>query len=1581
MKSKIILIFSFIILINFTFVSASFQTTINLFEENQDSLEKISNQDLLLEYYFNTGEEIKKNIQSDDITQIDLDKELFCFEGCNIVPERTIYRTDIYKDNELISRIEDKNNDFQKNSLINIYLTKKIQDKLDRTHEEGLVQSNPPSNKEKAISWKGSLIINDEGEYDFKFDVTGNIKVILDEEIVLDSSDSDEKQFGKYLDKGNYTIYLDYTTDIKSEPNLLYKGNLDSEFTVFPKNNLIFIEGYINEYEESAKSLSIASTFPESYEIDYSTYPTAVLGYYSNNSDRTPLLLIHGLHGSDDINVNWTSTWDYWNLIPYQLTDLDYDVWELYYIPANVSNFMTSGLLKNEIEEILSLYTTSKLDVVSHSMGGFVTLGYIEGLGKTSNQETVVYGNNIRNYVIIASPLHGSFSANRVLLDIAPASYGCNWLANILGVSPDDEYAQAYLDLAVGSEFTWLLNKNDLNEDINYLVITGNEGIGCVPDETREYDFDEPGDGNDGLVAVSSASLLDKGVPLVVLDDYNHANERGIDWTGFFTVNTQKEVDIINDFIQGNNIEEIKSNLNNRDYYIDPNNESTNPFGKGSVVIKINSDENINEVYLEHKTSHEKYFLTKFTDNLHETNTNNWFYFSNDNQSMYYPTQDYDNLKYGLTLPKGQYYLYINGQSYFEDIEIKGAQTTMSEIYFYIPEILNNSLIEWENYFSIVDYNSAYSVKQTQGGYIVAGNKGSSSLASDTGIFLLKTDYSGEILWQRYFHGLQAGYGYADTVHITSDEGYIIIGMGDDCNSTIIKTNKHGLEEWNITFKGEGISVVETSDGSYFATGDNCKGGRNDEVRVIKISHSGNLIWQKDYGLTEHDDWSSSIQETSDGNLLIGGITQYGTGGFMLLKIDKEGVIKAIKSYSGAHFGGFAIETLSNEYVISGTNSDGYIVLIKTNSNLDTLWRKTYRIFGGGEVYSLTPTREGGIAVGGYSVLNYSDEELLIFEVNNDGKIEWYKTIDDSGTWWDSGNSISNTSDGGFIVAGEYTDMAEGKVHIALIKIRGDEEICSPELTNTTWSEWQNISCLENNKMNQSRFLVQYDYNNCGEIQNETLYEFQEVLDCGILEENVTTLIINSPNQLIYNERRIPLSIQTTDEVDEIVYSYLDSRGNERERTLCRDCNEYDREMSFSSGFNDVTFKGIIDDEVIDEKKVNFTIDYRDPRIRGTEPRRGYANGDFFVEYSEDNPKELLFHYGNDAIGMRMKNITGGCESDDRGNILCMTSVNLSDYQGQEIGYWFEVFDIANNSDESREEELIVDNIAPIINSAEYYSDGRSDYIRVEFVEDYLDEIEYYENNDDRARWQSLCRRADNGICEGRVRLEDGDHNITIRAKDEAGSETLYYLTGFFTDSRDPRIRGTEPRRGYANGEFIIEYEEANLKEIILHYGNSLTGQKTNNTPVDCYKDDRDDSFCNFVVDLTDYHGQEIMYWFEVVDIANNTDTSREIDLDVDIVDPVLNDFDYVFDGRRIEFLFNITEENFDEITYLDLNDERGRERRLCSRLRDGICETRKSFRYEDYNLRIDILDEAGNSADPIFLDFTCNREQGCFEL
>lgn len=65
-------------------------------------------------------------------------------------------------------------------------------------------------------------------------------------------------------------------------------------------------------------------------------------------------------------------------------------------------------------------------------------------------------------------------------------------------------------------------------------------------------------------------------------------------------------------------------------------------------------------------------------------------------------------------------------------------------------------------------------------------------------------------------------------------------------------------------------------------------------------------------------------------------------------------------------------------------------------------------------------------------------------------------------------------------------------------------DYCTPSMTNTSWTAWLNLSCVSGDLMNQSRNRTEYDSNACGEISNTTYYEYQLNGTCDFCVSNIT---------------------------------------------------------------------------------------------------------------------------------------------------------------------------------------------------------------------------------------------------------------------------------------------------------------------------------------------------------------------------------------------------------------------------------------------------------------------------------------------
>ncbi len=78
-------------------------------------------------------------------------------------------------------------------------------------------------------------------------------------------------------------------------------------------------------------------------------------------------------------------------------------------------------------------------------------------------------------------------------------------------------------------------------------------------------------------------------------------------------------------------------------------------------------------------------------------------------------------------------------------------------------------------------------------------------------------------------------------------------------------------------------------------------------------------------------------------------------------------------------------------------------------------------------------------------------------------------------------------------------------------------DYCTPNLVNTSWTEWINISCLPDDTMNQTRNRTQYDENYCGEIENETFFEFRNTEYCDYPDNPIVILSADASPIIIIN--------------------------------------------------------------------------------------------------------------------------------------------------------------------------------------------------------------------------------------------------------------------------------------------------------------------------------------------------------------------------------------------------------------------------------------------------------------------------------
>ena len=303
---------------------------------------------------------------------------------------------------------------------------------------------------------------------------------------------------------------------------------------------------------------------------------------------------------------------------------------------------------------------------------------------------------------------------------------------------------------------------------------------------------------------------------------------------------------------------------------------------------------------------------------------------------------------------------------------------------FYVAKTNGAGDTLWTKTYGGTNIDEAYALDQTSdGGYVFAGRTKSFG-AGNYDFYVVKTNSTGNVTWTHTYGGNQQEDGYA--IRQTSDGGYIIAGgtMSYSIGSTdlwLVKTNSTGGVVWTYTYGGSlqdmAYAVEQTADGGYIIAGYiSSIASTNHDVYLLKTNSVGTPLWNRTFGGTGNDE-VLSMQITSDGGFVLAGFTSsFGVGG-----------------------------------------EDCY--MIRTDSNGDSLWTRTYGNTSDDRAYSVYQTTIGdcGYIMTGTTLTNPGNTDLYIIRTDCQGYACWDRIW--GGTSNDAGYDVIQTDVGDFVIAGQ----------------------------------------------------------------------------------------------------------------------------------------------------------------------------------------------------------------------------------------------------------------------------------------------------------------------------------------------------------------------------------------------------------------------------------------------------------------------------------------------------------------------------------------------------------------------------------
>jgi uncharacterized delta-60 repeat protein len=302
---------------------------------------------------------------------------------------------------------------------------------------------------------------------------------------------------------------------------------------------------------------------------------------------------------------------------------------------------------------------------------------------------------------------------------------------------------------------------------------------------------------------------------------------------------------------------------------------------------------------------------------------------------------------------------------------------------------------------------------------------------------------------------------------------------------------------WAMTFRGNGDdvarSVAASASGGYTIAGYTTSfGAGGADAWIVGIDAGGGPAWQETIGGAGND-YADSIQPTSDGGYVVAGSTDSsGAGSFdmWVAKLTSNGAISWQKTIGGAgnDHATSGIQTTDGGYLVVGNTSsfgsggaDAWVV--KLDSAGIVIWQKAYGGGGQDTAESVQQTSDGGyIVAGSTSSFGVGGHDIWLLRLDSSGNIVWQNTYGGSGT--DRASSVKVTSDGGYVVAGYTNSFGAGQYDFWVLKLDSSGRIQWQRTYGATGSEFASSVV----QLSDGRYLVAGSTTSAGNMDGWVLH-------------------------------------------------------------------------------------------------------------------------------------------------------------------------------------------------------------------------------------------------------------------------------------------------------------------------------------------------------------------------------------------------------------------------------------------------------------------------------------------------------------
>ncbi len=181
--------------------------------------------------------------------------------------------------------------------------------------------------------------------------------------------------------------------------------------------------------------------------------------------------------------------------------------------------------------------------------------------------------------------------------------------------------------------------------------------------------------------------------------------------------------------------------------------------------------------------------------------------------------------------------------------------------------------------------------------------------SGDRDIHLTWLSAEGDLIQHRYFGG--AAYDGAQNILEIEDQELMLSGYTDsygagDRDLYLMKLSAQGDSIWSETYGGEGYeepgSFARTLEGGYITVAHTASTEPNHNMTALRLDDRGVVVWQQEFGGSEHDGGQAVYVKPGGGFVFIGRTNSRGAGlqDILMADVDDYGTSSLERSFGGA---------------------------------------------------------------------------------------------------------------------------------------------------------------------------------------------------------------------------------------------------------------------------------------------------------------------------------------------------------------------------------------------------------------------------------------------------------------------------------------------------------------------------------------------------------------------------------------------------------------------------------------------------------------------------------------------------------